>query len=365
MNKEIICKNLSKVLTYGLSLPGAAKRIAVGRDSDSRAAESALCAGITRNGGDAILIGKCIKPELYLASRIADCDLCVYIKDGETIRLETEEKGGLPVSKKLSALLVETPDLKTSPEGTAENGAFIKKLYRSSLDSLIPEDSDFRITVSSSSCFSGSIGSQDRREEIIIQLSPDGRKAALYSDKSGFISYEGLILLYCRQLFEDGSDAALPYGMSYAADRLAAEHGRKILRYFSAGDGESDCEARLLAAKQRFSLDGLFLALSCLKILTQRGMGLENARSLIPEAHSLKKYLSVDCSKAEGILKSKRGDVTPDGTSFADKNGRILIRAAESGKGLWLNIESYSVEMASEICGKIEETVKKLESRQV
>ncbi len=83
---------------------------------------------------------------------------------------------------------------------------------------------------------------------------------------------------------------------------------------------------------------------------------------IIPESHCLKKYISVDCKKIDGFLNSQRGTSTPDGTSFSEKNGRVLMRPSDSGNGLWLNVESFSMETAEEICGKIEEKLRKFQA---
>ncbi|MGN0622245.1 MAG: hypothetical protein ACI4I9_10290 [Porcipelethomonas sp.] len=360
MNHEIIFRSLPEVLSYGEALAGASNRIAVGRCTENSAAESALCAGIIKGGADVILMGRCIKPAVFLASRISDCGLCICIKDSGIVKIETEEKSGMPLTDKVRDLIQNASEKKNIPEGKITDASILRKIYFDNLKKLIPEKSPYKISVSSSCGFRETFG-PDKGDEIVIQLSSDGTKASLYSEKSGFISYSGLVLICCLDLFEKGCDAALPYDFSFAADRIAAEKGRKVLRYFSYGSGTDDSEARKLAAGQRFTTDGLFLALNAVKILTEKNISLSEAADFIPKAHSLKKYVSVDCSCIESFLSSKKGKRTPDGTAFSEKNGRVLMRPSESGKGLWLSVESYSAETASEICGKIEETLRKFQ----
>ena len=362
MNSSVTFNSLPEVLSYGISLSKASKNIIVGRSFEKLSAESALCAGLLKGGTNVILMGKSIKPELFMASSLYEDALCVYIQDGSFLKIDTEERGGLPLTNKTQELLCESTDTIHAAEGFITDGSVLKNIYLNDLKKILPEKSPFKITVSSSSGFSESFCSEKSSDEIIIQLSPDGTKASIYSDKSGFISYSQLILLCCLEHFEQGHDVALPYDFSFSADKIACEYGEKVHRYVSSGYGVSDKEARSTAVSQRFTSDGMFLALNAVRILTEKKMPLKNMGDIIPESHCLKKYISVDCKKIDGFLNSQRGTSTPDGTSFSEKNGRVLMRPSDSGNGLWLNVESFSMETAEEICGKIEEKLRKFQA---
>ena len=214
MNSSVTFNSLPEVLSYGISLSGASRNIILGRSSEKLSAESALCAGLLKGGANVILMGKSIKPELFMASRLYEDGLCVYIHDGSFLKIDTEEQGGLPITDKTKELFSKNSDTIHAAEGIITDGSVLKNIYLNDLKKILPDKSPFKITVSSSSGFSESFGSEKSGDEIIIQLSPDGTKASLYSDKSGFISYSQLILLCCLEHFEQGHDEALPYDFS-------------------------------------------------------------------------------------------------------------------------------------------------------
>lgn len=343
------------------------KRVAVGRSSDSLAVEAALCSGIISGGSDVISLGKCLETELFFASRLTSCDLCLYIKNEPLMKIEVHAKGGLPADKQLSEIFRNALDQRSVPELRQEEGKIIdsrgfRDVYRRHIEGLLPENCPYSIYVSKSGKNGQKIHfPRTGGEEAVIQLSADGTKASLYSDKSGFISYETLVFICCLDLFENGRDAALPFEFPFAANRLAAKYGCRIHRYYtSPGDG-SDDTARKLAKQQNFTLDGLFLALKVFQIAAEKGAGLEKVKKLIPEFYTSKKFVELDKSKTDKILSHWEGNITPAGTVFSKRESRVIIQPSASGKGLWLQIESRSMEAAEELCGKIEEKIKKSE----
>lgn len=80
-NKIIGTYSPDEAVFIGSAAAKYSKRIAIGRNGDSRAAEMALSAGIIASGSDVISLGKCLETELFFTSRLASCDLCLYIKE--------------------------------------------------------------------------------------------------------------------------------------------------------------------------------------------------------------------------------------------------------------------------------------------
>lgn len=354
----------SEAVCSGLAAAAAEERIIVGRSSEARAAEMAVISGIISGGKNVISLGRCLETELFFASRLAGCGLCIYVKDEPAVRLELKEKGGLPLSSSkenaiASALAdIKYPDRKI-PEGTLADGSGFREIYRQHIEGLIPKDCPYSIKISSSSPLCEQIFiSRNGPEELVLQLSPDGKKSALFSRKCGFVSYEKLIFICCGYIFSKGQDAALPFDFTFAAEEYAKTRGRRVYRYYSSGDGETDKTARRLAKNQCFTLDGLFLAAKVTGILCEKGITLEQAISELPDFYTAKRFVHADSRRIKSVMHSWEGRFTPDGASFYDGKGRVIAKPSVSGKGIWLSVESRSMETASELCGEIEEQIK-------
>lgn len=349
----------------GIAASEASKRIIIGRSEKGRSSEMGIISGLLSGGSSVISLGRCLETELFFASRLAKCGLCIYIKDEPLMKLDIREKGGLPLSSDKERIIADAllkrkvPDLAV-PEGMMTDGRSFREIYRQHIEGLIPEKCPYNIKISSSSPVCEKILLNRRGEkELVVQLSPDGVKAALYSDESGFVPYEKLIFICCNHLFSQGRDVALPFDFTFAADDFAKSRGRKIYRYYLSGDGREDEHARRLAKEQNFTLDGIFLAAMVIGILSDRKINLKQAVSEIPDFYTAKRFINTDDDNIRNIMNHWEGRRTPDGTAFSDKKSRVIVKPSVSGRGIWLSVESFSMETASELCGEIENRIKK------
>ena len=349
----------------GMAAATAADRIIIGRSGENKASELAVASGILSAGKNVISLGMCLETELFFASRLAKCDLCVYIRDEQMLKLDIRERGGVPLSrvkeKVISAALSDNEELRSRKcEGNFTRAGAFREIYRQHIDGLIPKNCPYTLKISSSSPICEKILLSRRGEdELVIQLSPDGMKAAVYSDKSGFVPYEKLIFICCNHLFLHGCDVALPFDFTFTADEFARLRGRHIYRYYTTGDGESDKTARRLAKEQNFTLDGLFLAARVISILCERKITLRQAVEEIPAFYTAKRFVAADENKIRRAVSHWEGKRTPDGTAFSDSKKRVIVKPSATGNGLWLSVESYSVEAATELCGEIEDRIKR------
>lgn len=349
----------------GMAAAEAADRIIIGRSGESRAKELALASGILSMGKSVLSLGRCLETELFFASRLAKCDLCIFVRDDKLLKLDVREMGGVPLSKVRenaisAALLSEREPDTVRAEGSFTYAGAFREIYSRHIERLIPENCSYSLKISSSSPICEKIlFSRKGNEELVIQLSPDGMKAAVYSDKSGFVPYEKLIFICCNYLFMHGIDVALPFDFTFTAEEFARLKGRHIYRYYATGDGETDKTARRLAREQNFTLDGLFLAARVISILCERKISLKEAVSEIPEFYTAKRFVPADDDRIKKVVNHWEGKRTPDGTAFTDNKKRVIVRPSSTGKGVWLSVESYSVEAATELCGEIEEKIKR------
>ncbi len=355
----------SEAVYSGTSAAEAADRIIIGRSGDARATEMGVIAGILSSGKDIISLGRCLETELFFASRLAKCDLCIYIKDEPLMKLDLRERGGLPLTTFRENVIETALSERKIPETVIHEGSLVdgngfREIYRQHVEGLIPENCPYSIKISSSSPICEQILINRRGEtELVVQLSPDGMKAALYSDKSGFVPYEKLVFICCNHLFSSGIDVALPFDFTFAAEEFAKSKGRHIYRYFAAGDGEADKIARKLAKEQNFTFDGLYLAAKVIGILCERKISLKEAVSELPEFYTAKRFINAEGQRINSIMNYWEGRTTPDGTTFTDNKSRVIVKPSISGRGIWLSVESHSMETATELCGEIEEKLKK------
>lgn len=355
----------SEAVYSGIAAAGVAERIIIGRSTAGRAIEMGIVSGILASGKNVISLGRCLETELFFASRLAKCDLCIYIKDEPLMKLDLRELGGLPLlsgrEKNIETALFQRsfPEEKIH-EGVLTDGGGFREIYRQHIEGAIPKECPYSIKISSSSPVCEQILLNRRgTTDLVVQLSPDGMKAALYSEKSGFVPYEKLIFIYCNYLFSRGYDVALPFDFNFTAEEYAKTKGRHVYRYYNSGDSVMDRTARKLAKEQNFTLDGLYLTAKIIGILCERNITLKQAVSELPEFYTAKRFVNADDYKVRNIMNYSEGRNTPDGTVFSDNKSRVIIKPSVSGRGIWLSVESHSMEAATELCGEIEEKIKR------
>ena len=149
-------------------------------------------------------------------------------------------------------------------------------------------------------------------------------------------------MICCMDMFDRGEDCAVCGSVPRALEQLAESCGRKMI---SCGknicDDESSpssqcLEARHLASKQLFMHDGIAL-------------------SQLPKFAGVNRYIPVD--KPSELL--ERLSVSTGGVLTDGDGGRVTVRPVRTGKGIMLNVESYALEAASELCDFYSEVIKR------
>ena len=98
--------------------------------------------------------------------------------------------------------------------------------------------------------------------------------------------------------------------------------------------------------------DGIALAFNVLEALRRRKMTLKEAVSQLPKFAGVNRYIPVD--KPSELL--ERLSVSTGGVLTG---GRVTVRPVRTGKGIMLNVESYALEAASELCDFYSEVIKR------
>ena len=363
-DSRIIGENSPRQSAFmGNSIGSCFNRAAVGRDSGSLSAAMGLISGILSAGTDVYDAGECTAPEVYKTSRICGCDVCIYIRQDPLIKADIRGNGGLPLlegeNKRIGDTLGSEEMFIARSEGKLTDISGVREVYRQETEERLIGSRRYSVAF----CRSGQGGKRTAsysgdKEEVTVSLSADGTKASLYTKSGGFISMDELIMIKCLEQFEKGENAALPFCFPCIADSFAKEHGCKILRYYTAHGNGSDEKARKLAAKQRFTLDGAYLAAEVLSYSDRVNEGLDVLRGRIPDHYTAKRFVELKEDKTKNIMRRFKGRFTPDGAVFEKNSSRVVMQPSSSGKGVWLRAESFSMEAAAELCAGVEEKLR-------
>ena len=367
-DSRIIGENSPKRSAFmGNAIGSCFGKAAVGRDGRGISASMGLISGILSAGADVYDAGECTAPEVYMASKVCGCDVCVYIREDPLIKADIRSVGGLPLledeNKRLDSTLKTEEMFISQYEGRLSDISGIKQVYTSEIEEKLKGSSRYCVTL----CHSGQGGGKtfsysSNKEEVTVSLSSDGTKASLFTSSCGFISMDELVLMKCLELFENSENAALPFRFPCIADSFAAEHGCRILRYYTAHSNGNDSKARKLASRQRFTLDGAFLASEVIAYSHRKGIGLDKLKSQLPDFYTSKRFVELKEEKTKNIMGRFKGRFTPDGAVFERNNSRVVMQPSASGKGIWLRAESLSMEAATELCAGVEEKLKAFSS---
>lgn len=366
----------------------AGGRILVAHSGERGAASLAACfaAGAASAGADCLAAGICPATAAAYAAKSLKCAMSCYVHteltasfkltaaDGLSLFADTEEK----IEKGLCGDFIMPYSHYGSVSGF--NGA--QELYSAYLDEKLGgKFKGIYADISSPSasvtgCCERILSKRNDRNGIRIafHISGDGSKVSAYSEETGYIFGEKLIMICCRDLFERGVDAAVCGRPSHALERLAERYGRKVL---SCGRGvcrlhrgaSKECiSARALASEQLFMHDGIALAMTVLEIMTRKNTTLRALTDSLPSFAHISRYIPVN--RPSELLKRLctpgYGDGYDDGLLKGTDSERVTIRPVRTGKGIMLNVECFETETAAELCdlytGMIKEAVRQYTS---
>lgn len=355
------------LMRLGASLPSVSPQLLIGAEPESAFAHAAagmLAGAAAAAGGRCLLVPNATLPELSAASLAANVPLLLHVAEH---RLRIYARGLLPLTAAQQDILLHQPHpawLAPAQYGEVETAQGLTALFPTRILERLPAQFTVLPEISTGSAPLYRLMTRllrgGRGAMLTMQLSADGRRLSVYGEECGWIFHEKLLLLNCQQRFAAGEDVALPYWMPHAAENMAAQYGRRVLRYASASDG-TDGEARALALRQGFTLDATLLCADFLRMLATCGMSLEQWLESIPACHTVRRIV-----KLEGDTSSEAEDnplhrwqqqshaaATAEGYLAEESRGRALVRPSRSGRTVTLLAEAATMEAASELAGDI------------
>ena len=323
----------------------------------------ALSAGIASSGADTWLFGALSEPALCFCAEKSGLDACCYVDSGVTTKIRLFSGDGLPLSRHEEKLVEQ------GLRGNYANAAFnrfgkikdvssMKEMYVNTLEKAAPKKlTGIRAVLNTSgkavtetcekildkiNCKDGS--------PVVFHINSNGRGVSAYTDHTGYVFEDKLIMICCKNLFVQGKDISVPQNFPAIVERIAEEYGRRVFRYSLCPSDSSDYSARQLAAESPFVTDGAILMFTVLSILESRGITLAEAVAELPESAVCTRFIPISKhpSKLFGKEESKR--VSGDGITISDEKGQVHIRPVKTEKGILMQVESFSMESASELC---------------
>ncbi|MCM1022813.1 MAG: sugar phosphate nucleotidyltransferase [Prevotella sp.] len=384
IGEDGICGETGGVITpqtaavLGSSLASLGGKIGIGW-KDNHASKSlalAIASGVTAAGAEAWLFGNCTAPALAFCTARSRLSAGCRVDAGVTAKISLCSGDGLPLSGSEEKIV----------EGGLNRGEYrragfmhfgqlrdteaILGLYKNMLEECAPKSlSGIKAVLNTSGgAVSDMCGDIMKRigdkngEPIVFHIGSDGKGVSAYTEETGYVFEERLILICCAERFAEGKDVSLPYDFPRAADRLAERYGRTVLRYSGCPSDSSDRDARRLAAETPFVRDGAALALTVLKVLESRGITLAEAAGELPEMALATRFVAVDKHPVKLLRQiCTEEQASGDGIVVNDKRGRVMIRPVKTEKGVMMKVESFSMEAASELCDFYQDKLKQLE----
>lgn len=351
------------------------KSIAVGYKNDkaSKAIAFSFISGAMSAGASVLDFGSCVEPQLGFCMGISSAKIGCYIDVGNQARLKVIAENGLPLTRaqerKIESGLNRAEYRKAAFDefGEYKKAADILELYEEKIKNILPKNleglrPEFKTTsMKIAELIDRTITPKFdiNGERMVFHISGDGKKASVYTDETGYVFYEKMVLLGCKIIFTAGQNIALPYNFPAAADELAKSYNKSVLRYFNCSCDKSDSEARKLAANADFVNDGVMLVAMVLKFLADNKISLKNVISDLPDFYSTSRFISMDENPSKILKKMcvEHGGLS-EGIVLKENLGRVLIRPSKRGRGVTMFVESLKSETAAELCDKFEGILK-------
>ncbi|MCM1523479.1 MAG: hypothetical protein NC120_03380 [Ruminococcus sp.] len=334
----------------------------------------AFAAGAASAGAHCFFAGNCSAAGAAYSGKTLGCDMTCHIHTEITASFGLYSRDGLTLfraeEEAVERQLLWENRLPYSHYGKIMSFDGADGIYAAKLSSLLDRRvKGFYADVYSSSsavlslCENVLESINDRSgERIAFRISGDGRRISAYSEASGYIFKDKLTLICCKYLFENGSDAAVCGKPPAVLERMAKKYGRRIVSCRSAvcvnsGSPSRQCrQARRLASEQMFTSDAAALMLMTMNIMDKRGITLKEAAEELPEYADVSRYIPVNTPSE---LLKRLCSVPSEGTVSDTENGRVTIRPVRTGKGVMLDVESYSLESAAELCDFYTDIIRK------
>lgn len=199
---------------------------------------------------------------------------------------------------------------------------------------------------------------------IVTLEATEGGKWLTAVDEEGYrLTGERLAVILAHFALEKGEKALyVPYEAPAVIEEMAEKHGAKVFRL-----GRDGAEAERGLMEQKFLKDGIFAAvLLCGKL--REGVTLASLRRAVPSVATVTRELPIESER--GAVMKQLTDLCAAMTSDLSSGlridtgrGTVVIAPVRARKAVRIRTESFSEEIAAELCAEFEERVRRSDRR--
>lgn len=232
----------------------------------------------------------------------------------------------------------------------------IKSLYEAYLSGRFKNIKGIRATVKTSSVLLANLFDEIIRdkndlnaEETVFNFSLDCKKVSAYSEKTGYVFYETLLMLAAKIELEKGAEIMVPKYFPSAANRLS---GRLIRA--------ENRERLIVDENNRFLTDSFYLMMMILDYMGKNSFSLEEALSDVPKVYFSQRFIYTGDNSKEKMDKMISSKFLNENSELSNNLGKARARLDKTQRGILLFADALSFEAASSLCDEIENYVKRI-----
>lgn len=240
--------------------------------------------------------------------------------------------------------------------GKIEIVSEVKSLYASDLSRQFKNIRGIRVQVKTSSSLTASLFDEIIRdkndlnaEEVVFNFSLDCKKVSAYSEKTGYVFYETLLMLAAKIELENGVEVVVPKYFPSAANKLSG----RLLRT----EGR---ESLIIGEHNRFLTDSFYLVLMILDYMGKNNFTLSDALEDVPRVYFSQRYIYAgeDCEEKMNRMKTK--GFLDENSEYIGALGKVRTKLDKTKRGILLFADALSFEAAGSLCDEIENYVNRI-----
>lgn len=354
--------------------------VVIGASTTSKAAlalENAVASGLSSAGAEVWRFGETTFGQSCFAMNTTGAKLGIFINAEFSTALKFFDKGGLKLPVRLERKIENALNHKrfrnvgNESFGDVTDGKALGELYAKALsDMLEPKLSGVNVSVRTTEKSLAKLA--DRLfyprndlsgETVTFHVNQEQGTLSAYTEKTGYVFWEKLVLIACEQNFALDLPAALPFTFPDAADRLALKMDGVVMRYRHSAEDDTDSEARKAASafENLFVKDPLLLAVRVADRMSREKKSLKALAAAVPDFYSAQRFVAAKASGTE-VLHALSAEDKGEGVVSGKENARAVVRPLRNG-GIMIFANAYKAETASSLCDDIEKKIRALSSQ--
>ncbi|NLZ46779.1 MAG: hypothetical protein GX896_08820, partial [Clostridiales bacterium] len=346
----------------------------------SRALAKALASGVSSSGVKVWWLGNCCENQVFFSMKQAMSRLGIIVSSDYSASIKVFAEGGLPLTRQQERDMEKAINSHSYRQvnfddfGDIQDGKSLKGLYVEQLLRILPDKfNGINIRVRTTNPEIAQIADKlfyPRNDlsgqEITVHINPDGRSCSAYTEKTGYVFHEKLVMAAAKDNFAMDYPVAVPYTFPDAINEYANKSQGTVLRYYHCPSDNSDLLSRANAVHDYniFVRDALCLTARLGAMLSRDKKSLGRLLSDVPEFYSSQRFIAVNGSTANVLKEIKDGDQkSKEGIVWKTPTSRAIVRPLKSGKGLMIFAEGFKAEIATLLCDDIEKKIKNIDNK--